>query len=294
MKILLLYFLLVNTMLWAQPVVSDTFPVESEACYDYLKGLISTEKQSESVALKRFRHHQKQNKIRPEHYKGLSILGSTLLKNKLKRRPLWEAIVAIVNAFVEDSTLSNQHFEQWIAISEQWIKAQPTPASLSTYLDWSMTFWTTQYWHQIAKSHSWRANSRDFSIELKGGQPCLNYTQTTIYCHRKQDTLCIEKAVGCYYPMIRTWKGKQGSVLWAQQKSEVLLKDYIINTKLYSYENNAASLRLLNVPNTAKMGVFQDNIALDGYPKFFLKETNMTINEVRLEGKISCLGTAIQ
>lgn len=294
MKILLLYFLLVNTMLWAQPVVSDTFPVESEACYDHLKELILVEKQSESIPLKHFRRYQKQGQIHPEYYKGLAKIGTVLLNNNLKRRVWWEAVVTVVNTFVEDSTLSNRHFEQWVVVSERWIKGQPAHSSLSAYLDWSKTFWQNQFWHQVPKSHSWKANNFDFSIELKENQPCLNYTQTAIYCYRKLDTLCIKKASGYYYPMTTTWKGKEGTVQWSEQKSEVILKNYTINTKLYSYENEDAALKALDAPSIPKIGIFKDNAALDGYPKFFLKENHMVINEVTLSGNVSCLGETVQ
>ena len=286
------FFLLMTSVVWAQPEEADEIPTTPKECYKYMEEIMLAQKRNDcEEIMDEFKQKQKAGKWTPELYAGFAELGNEMIKRNMKRYNFFRHLLVILNTFSDDSGLASQHFNKWIAVSKKLLDAQPKGKTIlfENYLKFSRSFWKTGNLYDISKgSHKWRAESRVFDMKFEEDVLSIKYDNTNLLCYNKKDSLVIKDAKGIYYPLENKWKGIKGQVDWTAEgatNAYAVLKTYSIETKNTSYTAQNVTLHYNTVFNQPIEGILQDRAIRRSmkdlrYPKFESNSRTIKMDDI--------------
>lgn len=328
---LVIFFISFNISLFGQGVDTTAFPEsDREALYKEIEKVLTEFKREDcDQAMSDLKTAIKERRMTEQHYEGFLKLTNVMVKRKMKR---WNYILPVLSTiikFAQDDNLTSQYFDRWIDISVKILEDQDPRKTFifENYLKWSYEFWINNNLYKISLgSHTWKSESKNFDIKYENKELSVSYTNATLYCFNKADSLTIKNATGTYYPLKGEgglWVGKSGTVDWnhdGARDARCQFKDFSFNAKQTSYKVDNATLSYTSVFKAPLEGTFSDRISRRtevvqikdpktkemvevtrtppnlSYPRFASKSRNIKIDDIgegvdyyggfRLEGSV--------
>lgn len=224
-------------------------PESPDALYDAIETILSYQNQSQCLEiLDRFKKNIKSRYVTDQHYQGIIKLGNEMVARKMKRYNFFKYLIETVNVFSQDNGLTTDYFDKWIEISIKILadQAEGKTQAFEDYLEFSLEFWANgNLYKRGGGSHTWRADSKDFTMIYENKDLRIAYPNTNLYCFLKSDSLVITRAKGIYFPLRDLWEGEMGRVEWNQAGATDAYCDiqrYTISTKQVDYRCDNAIL----------------------------------------------------
>ena len=265
-------FAFISFGLFAQGIDTSVFNAENrEVLIKEIETVLSEFKRDDcEKTIQELKKSIKQGKFVEKHYDGFLKITDIIVKRKMKRYNFIQPLLNLMIDFAQNTNESEQYYEKWLDLSIQVINGQDVRNTklFEDYVKWSNEFWINGNLYKISiGSHNWRTDSKDFNIELKNNELSIRYSDVTLFCINKLDSMILKKCSFVYYPNRQNggeFKIEKATVEWDQdgaRDAKCDLKDFVISGRESAYKVDKAKLEYPSLFKTPIDGIFSDRVS---------------------------------
>ena len=233
-------FTFISIGVFAQGIDTSVFNSENrEVLLKEIETVLSEFKRDDcEKTIQELKKSVKQGKFVEKHYDGFLKITDIIVKRKMKRYNFIQPLLNIMIDFAKNTNESEQNYEKWLELSIEVISGQDVRNTklFEDYVKWSNEFWINGNLYKISiGSHNWRTDSKDFNIEYKNNELSIRYSDVTLFCINKLDSMTLKKCSFVYYPNRQNggeFKIEKATVEWDQdgaRDAKCDLNDFVIS-----------------------------------------------------------------
>jgi len=193
--------------------IVEEFPTDSakyaETLTDFLEKRI---KESNEPLVEKFITYWSNGSFSPQKRDSIVAVSNLLLNNRAKREPHF---TDMMDFFMElnDTKFDSIYFDTWMkgfrhVISSKRSKLRKT----MDYMNFTLGLAEKQALH-LSNTRSWYSNNDNYNFVFDTTLK-VAFTNTSLKCKFREDSIRIKNTRGTFYPFSKKWKGKNGKVTW--------------------------------------------------------------------------------
>jgi len=248
--------------------------------------LAATNKKDAEKLIERFTIPWNAGEFTADQQERIYNIADAMLKKRLKAFPDFSNYLNALIGFSESSQTA-QSFENWHAGIDKVLKG--STRNFSSYLDVCYDLFATNTLYS-STSTLWRSSGNNYTFEFDS-LPRIVFTTMDLTCTSKGDSSVIHGTQGVYYPNLKKFYGKGGTVYWdraglPQREVYAELKKYVIDVSGSDFEADSVSFYNKQVFSQPLTGRLIDKLlVIQGpedatYPRFRSYNTNLEIKEL--------------
>ncbi len=248
--------------------------------------LAATNKKDADKLIERFTVPWNAGKFSSEQQERIYNTVDAMLKKRLKAFPDFSNYVNALIGFSE-SDQTNQSFDNWHAGIDKLLKG--SVRNFSSYLDVCYDLFSTSTLYSSA-STVWKSSGKNYTFEFDS-LPRIVFGKMDLICKAKNDSSVIYGTQGVYYPNLKKFYGKGGTVYWtraglAKNDTYAELKNFVVDVTGSDFEADSVTFYNKQVFAQPLIGKLTEKLLViqspedASYPRFRSYNLNLEIKEL--------------
>ncbi len=285
-----------------------TFTVDSLFISDlqeYFHSVGESSQKEAHACLSTFTYQWTANLLQPEQKKQVQNVCVILLDLKLSVAPFFVTYLQAVSLMVR-CNYNAKAFDTFYKSVNYCLDGKNPSRTILAYLN-QVNLLLGDFAFLKTNTEAWYCRDAEFSFVFDT-VPSFNFSKVTLACIGRDDSACIYKTKGRFYPLQQRWVGKGGKVYWDREKLSrdtvyANLSEYAINTRVTYYSADSVTMVHGGYIKKALTGRLEEKVMADVtperalYPKFAMYPGSKIIIElfknIEYEGGFSLEGSRV-
>ena len=283
--------LFANTGVFSQPLkqFSKDQPQFLKELNDMFEALTNKDqKDAGKLLMTEFSELWNTNKFSVENKDSIYTMCNVMLKRKMKTFPNYEQYIRAEINFYK-SKQSDEGYRAW-HVSLRKLAAMTNNIRFLALLESTNLLLSKNYLYE-SQLTEWKTNSQDFEFKYDS-LPYFDFPALDLTCVKKNDSTCIYKTQGRFYPTTNQWVGKDGNVYWDragfswEEVHADIHKSYTIQLTKSEFKIDTVTFYNTNFFQRPLTGRLDEKVMADvsddrtSYPRFTSFDNRLEIKDI--------------